>query len=304
MLEAVKALCEPVAPPKAALQYQRYFVGDPENATDIKDTEERRHALYKAVGKLVRAYANIADEMEVAGYHEATRQRIKQEVEHFQQIKDEVMLAAGEKVDYKQYEPGMRQLIDFYLEASHARQLSKLEDTTLVALIVEQGKSAFDELPETTKRNQEAMAETIENNLRKVIIEEQLANPAYFEKMSTLLDELIAQRKAQTREYEAYLDEIVALTRKIKQPEQGSDYPERINTKGRRALYDNLQQDEALSVAMDEAIQYTKKDAWRDNKFKTKEVRLKIEEVLAAKGIVEPDEVARILDIIRNQQEY
>jgi type I restriction enzyme R subunit len=279
-------------------------VGNPENPTDIKDTEERRHAFYKAVSKLVRAYANIADEMEIAGYHESTQQRIKKEVEYFQQIKDEVMLSSNEKIDLKEYEPGMRQLIDFYLEAGHARQLSKLEDTTLLELIVENGASAIDELPENVKNNQGAIAETIENNIRKVIIEEKVTNPAYYERMSTLLDELIAQRKAQTQEYEAYLDKLVDLTRKVKKTEGSSTYPTSIDTNGKRALYDNLEQNKELSIALDEAIQYTKKDAWRDNNFKTKEVKLKIEEVLKKKGEVTPDEVERILDIVKNQPEY
>ena len=304
MLEVVKALCEPVKPPKGQLEYQRYFVGDPENPSDIKDNEERRHALYKAVSKLVRAYANIADEMEVAGYHEATRERIKAEVNKFQEIKDEIMLAANEKVDFKEYEPGMRQLIDFYLEASHARTLSKLEDTTLVELIVQRGKDAFKEIPEKTSRNKEAMAETIENNLRKVIIEEQVTNPAYYENMSTLLDELIAQRKSQTQEYEEYLNQLVDLTQKIKEPEKSTNYPGGINTNAKRALYDNLDHNETLAAELDEAIRYTKKDSWRDNKFKIREVRLKIEEVLNANGNASPEEVDRILDIVKNQHDY
>ena len=304
MLEAVKALCDPVAPPKESLQYQRYFVGDPEDPTAVKDTEERRHAFYKAVNKLVRAYANIADEMALVGYHESTRQRIKSEVEYFQNIKDEVMLAAGEKIDLKAYEPGMRQLIDFYLDARSARSLSSLEDTSLVELIVMRGKDALDELPESTRKNKEAMAETIENNLRKVIIEEKPTNPIYYEKMSTLLDELIKLRKEQADAYENYLDEIVELTRKIKQTETAQAYPEGIDTHARRALYDNLAQDEHIAIAMDAAIRYTKKDAWRDNKFKTREVRLKIEEVLQTNGMVTPDEVDRILNIVKNQQEY
>ncbi|MEQ8704022.1 MAG: HsdR family type I site-specific deoxyribonuclease [Phaeodactylibacter sp.] len=277
MLEAVKALCEPVEPPKGSLQYQRYFVGDPENPEDIKDTEERRHAFYKAVAKLVRAYANIADEMEVAGYHETTRIRIKSEVEHFQALKEEVMLAADEKIDLKQYEPGMRQLIDFYLDAKHARSISKLEDMTLVELLIQDGEEALDELPDNIKSNKEAMAETIENNLRKVIIEERPTNPAYYEKMSTLLDELIRARKEQTREYEELLKSYIALAPKIKRPESNvEDYPQAIDTRAKKALYDNLLQNESLSLALDEAVRYNRKDAWRDNKFKTRQVRFAI----------------------------
>lgn len=304
MLETVKALCEPVEPPKGSLQYQRYFVGDPENPDDIKSSEERRHAFYKAVAKLVRAYANIADEMEVAGYHETTRLRIKAEVEHFQAIKEEVMLAADEKIDLKQFEPGMRQLIDFYLDAKHARSISRLEDMTLVELLIQDGEEALDELPESIRSDKEAMAETIENNLRKVIIEERPTNPAYYEKMSTLLDELIRARKEQTKEYEELLKSYIALAPKIKKPESNTeDYPQAIDTRGKKALYDNLLQNESLSLALDEAVKYTRKDAWRDNKFKTKRVRFAIQEVLEKHGIKDKAELDKIMAIIRKQEE-
>jgi type I restriction enzyme R subunit len=44
-------------------------------------------------------------------------------------------------------------------------------------------------------QEQEAVAETIENNVRKLIIDESPVNPKYYEKMSALLDALIAQRR-------------------------------------------------------------------------------------------------------------
>ena len=51
---------------------------------------------------------------------------------------------------------------------------------------------AVNALPEGIRENQEAVAETIENNVRKLIIDEQPINPKYYEKMSELLDALIA----------------------------------------------------------------------------------------------------------------
>jgi len=304
MLEAVKALVEPVVPPKGQLEYQRYFVGDPEDPAAIKEREARRHAFYKAVGSLVRAYANIADEMEVAGYHDATRVRIKAEVEHFQAAKQEVMLAAGEHIDLKEYEPGMRQLIDWYLDAKHARSLSKLNDMTLVELILQEREDAFEAMPESMQAHPEAMAETIEHNIRKAIVEERATNPAYFEKMSTLLDELIQQRREQTKEYEELLRDYVDLTRQVKKPESTQAYPSGIDTSARRALYDNLGQNETLSLALDEAVQYTRQDAWRDNKIKTRKIRLKVESVLKANGIEAEKEIDELMDIIKSQREY
>jgi type I restriction enzyme R subunit len=303
-LETMRALIEPVEPPKGQVQFQHYFVGNSENADELKDTEPRRIALYKSVISLIRAYANIADDMEEAGYHKATAQRIKEEVKYYENLRKEVQIASGDYIDLKQYEPAMRHLIDSYIGAEESRMLSSFDDLSLVELIVEKGRSAIDGIPPNIRKNRDSMAETIENNLRKVIIEESPTNPMYYEKMSVLLDELIKLRKEKTEEYEKYLDEIIALTRKIKKPSSSTIYPYSVNTNAKRALYDNLENDELLANSLDEAIRYTKKDAWRDNKFKKKEVRLIIEEILAEKGIVTPDEIDKIFDIVNNQREY
>ncbi len=147
------------------------------------------------------------------------------------------------------------------------------------------------------------MAETIENNLRKVIIEESPTNPMYYERMSVLLDELIKLRKEQTGEYEEYLDKIIALTRKVKKPGAEPTYPDSLNTVAKRALFDNLGKNEKLTNALDQKIMTTKKDAWRNNKFKTKEVRYAIQNVLDKFEIKEAD-VEHILGIVKNQRDY
>ena len=55
----------------------------------------------------------------------------------------------------------------------------------------------------------------IENNVRRKIIKEHLNDPAFYEKMSALLDEIIAARKAKAIEYEEYLKRIAALAAKV-----------------------------------------------------------------------------------------
>jgi len=61
--------------------------------------------------------------------------------------------------------------------------------------------------------NPKAVAETIENNVRRLIIDESPINPKYYEKMSQVLDALIAQRKQEALDYATYLKELVSLTR-------------------------------------------------------------------------------------------
>lgn len=304
-LEAIKALVEPVEPPKGTIEHIRYFCGtNTENPDELKDTEPRRVALYKLTIALIRAYANIADEMKEAGYTEKEIEEIKADIKHFENVRKEIQLASGDYIDLKQYEPAMRHLIDSYIGAEESRMLANLDDLSLIELLVERGKDAIKDLPASIKSNPDAMAEVIENNLRKVIIEESPTNPMYYEKMSILLDELIKKRKEETLEYEKYLNEIIALSAKIKKPNTTTGYPATINTAAKRALFDNLGRNETLANELDNKILTTKKDGWRDNFQKSKAVRNAITEVLKAHGIEDDKEVHRIFELVKNQREY
>lgn len=304
-LEAIKALCEAVEPPKDSLAHIHYFCGGTEKKADaLKDTEPRRVALYKLTIALIRAYASIADELREAGYTEREIEQIKKDIKHFESLRKEIQLASGDYIDLKQYEPAMRHLLDSYIGAEESRMLANFDDLSLVELLVEKGKDALDSLPPSIKGNKEAMAETIENNLRKVIIEESPTNPMHYEKMSVLLDELIKLRKEHTLEYEVYLNDIISLSGKVKKPNKTSSYPTSLDTNTKRALYDNIGKNEDLANDLDNKILTTKKDGWRDNRIKLKEVKFAIEGVLKQYGIVDESEIQRIFDLVKNQRDY
>ena len=236
-LETVKALCEPVQMPKDTSKHLQYFCAkDTSNKEELKENEAKRLTLYKAVASLLRAYANLANEMEEAGYTSIEAGKIKNEIEHFEKVRNEVKLASGDYIDLKMFEPAMRHLIDTYIRAEESEKISAFDDMTLVQLIVERGMDALDGLPKNIRQSKEATAETIENNVRRVIIDEQPVNPKYCEKMSKLLDALIRERRQQKIEYEQYLAKIIDLTKKIKNPAGGTDYPTSLNTNAKRAL--------------------------------------------------------------------
>lgn len=304
-LEAIKALVEPVDPPKDTMAHIRYFCGkDTENPDELKDTEPRRISLYKLTISLMRAYANIADEMKEAGYSDKEIEEIKADIKHFENLRKEIQLASGDYIDLKQYEPAMRHLIDSYIGAEESRMLANFDDLSLVELLIEKGKDAIDDIPKNIRDDKDAMAEAIENNLRRVIIEESPTNPMYYEKMSVLLDELIKLRKEQTLEYEKYLQKIIELSGKVKKPSSTKEYPESIDTDAKRALFDNLGKNESLAVELDNNIKTTKKDGWRDNIQKSKAVRIAIRKALKNHGITDDEEVHRIFDLVKNQREY
>ena len=121
-LEIVRALCEPVSPPKESASYIRYFCGDVENPYSLKENEIKRVKLYKSVSRLLRVYADLANDMASAGYTKDQTQAIEREVKHFEQVRIEVKLASGDYIDLKKYEPAMRVLIDRYITAEESEK--------------------------------------------------------------------------------------------------------------------------------------------------------------------------------------
>ena len=118
--------------------------------------------------------------------------------------------------------------------------------------------------------------------------------------MSELLDALIEQRKKEALDYQAYLEKIVELTKKVTNPEVGESYPKSLDSAAKRALYSNLGKDEALALAVDRAIHASRQDDWRGNVVKIRKVRL------AIKGVLNGDEalVDQMLELAKNQREY
>lgn len=315
--ESIKALCEPVEPPRDTPAYLRYFCGPSDDKAAIQDNEPRRVALYKLVASFLRAYADIANEMADAGYSTAQAKAIKEEVAHYEKVREEVRLASGDHVDMKSLEPAMRHLLDTYIRAEDSEKISAFDDMGLIDLIVAHGEDAIDALPAGIRNDDGAMAETIENNVRKLIIDEMAVNPKYYEKMSELLDALIKQRKEEALRYRDYLRQIVELTRKVRTSSLRTDYPPNIISPARQALYDNLSDAECSAIAtghavadadarqaavlaLHDAIQAVKKADWRGNKFKEREVKAAISDLLGHAN----DRVDAIFELVKNQREY
>ncbi len=299
-LEAIILLCEPVQPPKGELEHIHYFCGNTEIPSNLEERAPIRVALYKAAVALVRAYANISDEMEEAGYTTADIGRIKGQIKHYLDVRSTVRKASGEEIDLKAYEADMRHLIDTYIEAEEPRRISPFDNMGLLDLIVKTGiAAAISERLGGGKADKNAVAETIENNVRKKIIKEHLSDPEFFEKMSALLDEIIAARKTKALEYEKYLERIADLVKKV-QEGHASDIPKRMDTPGKRALYNNLGHDEELALRVDTAVNAARPDGWRGNYVKENIIKGALLPLLND----DVAEVERVFLIIKAQGEY
>lgn len=298
-LEALELLCEPVDPPKGELDYIHYFCGNTEIPPDLEEREPQRAMLYKAVAAYARAYANIADDMDEAGYSQSEIRHIKDRLDHYLAIREIIRNASGETMDLKAYEADMRHLIDTYIEADEARKISAFDNVSLIDLIVKTGiADAIASRLGSMKGNKEAIAETIENNVRSKIIKEHLNDPAFYDRISALLDEIIRNRREKALQYEEYLKQIADLVQRL-DAGTSEDTPEKLDTPGKRALYNNLENDEELALRLDEAVKKHSPDSWRGSEPKERVIKKALYKALGDK-----DEVERIFLIIKAQKEY
>lgn len=300
-LERIRALTEPVAPPKNTLQYQQYFcAAEYGNIDQLKANEAKRVELYKAVNTAARTYANIANEMTEAGYSEQEATSIKKEITHYIDVRAEVKLGAGEDVDFKQYEAGMRFLLDTYIQADASEAISNFEDTGLIDLIVNSGAAAIEKLPLGIKNSPEAVAETITNNIRKVIIDERATNPKYYDRMSQLLDAIIEERRRNTIDYQEYLSRLLDAAKKVGSKEIDVVYPAWANNGARRALVDFEWSNPETPSQVDAAILTSKPHDWVGNPLKEKVVKQAITKVVPE----DFDRLDELFELVKARNEY
>lgn len=298
--DAWLGLMDGVEQPKTDDEIFAYFSSPQGIDVDPNADEKtrRRQALYKIAGRYARAYTNIAAEPEGSSFNEIELAEIRREVEQAIGIRDAVRLHSGDAVDMKLYEPAMRHLIDSYIRADDSKVISHLDDISLIDLVESKGPDAIHDLPPGTKGSRENVAEAIENNVRKLIIEETPVNPRFYEKMSDLLTDLIRKRREDAIEYADYLEQIAALVRDAKAG-HGNSYPEAITSPGQKALYDNLDQDEVLALNVERAVRDTAPFGWRGNAMKERKVRRCLEPVIKS---AEREE--RIFEILKNHSEF
>lgn len=170
----------------------------------------------------------------------------------------------------------MRQLIDNYVRAEDSEKLVDLADISFLDLIDTQGDKAIDSLPKKIKQNERSVAEILAANMRKMIISERPNNPAYFDKMSDLLNHLLQEQKDGKIQYKELI----------------------------KTHYDNLGKDEILALRVHETIKANARDGFRDMDSsglkKMKALRRAVERVLQGVEVNIDD----IMQLIVAQREY
>jgi len=143
---------------------------------------------------------------------EKTLSRYKADLRKFQTLKASVKLRYAEAIDYRDYEPKIRKLLDIHIRADEVIQLNKpvniFDDKMFNQVKEEQGVYQ-------TKKTTASKADTIAHATKKVITEKMDEDPAFYEKFSKLIQQTIEDFRAKRISDLDYLNKVVEIRNKV-----------------------------------------------------------------------------------------
>lgn len=177
--------------------------------------------------------------------------------------------------------------------------LEKLDDFSFLDIIdiKDSSEVEVDEGAEKELGGQKGVAETMGANVRRVINRKRESNPEEYKYFSERINRLLEEYHQEKLEYKELLKSIRALANEIKN--QQSVDP-RINSEGKKALYDNLGKDVELALKMNDVIIANAAHGFRTSEVRKKKLYLAIKKALEGTGF-SPD---AILNIVIHNPEY
>ncbi len=290
--DQLKSLCEGVKEPKDEEDYIAYFCG-----SDLEKNAQKRRLFYQLVGAFLRMFVEL-NILEKPVYSKEEMRQIKQEAQFYRHLQKAIGLSSGDSVDLKSYSEEMRRILDAYIKTTDSEMLIQIEDQGLCEVLAQMNVNDFNKALSQVFKNESSMAESIANNTKKRIIEKEASDPKYYEKLSSLLNDLILQFREKKLTYLEYLQQIHDLAKKVIDKED-RNYPKKINTIALKTLYDNLDQNEALALETDACIRGNKKDGWVGHNQKEKNLKIALRKIINDEVLLE-----NVFNLAKNIEEY
>jgi len=148
----------------------------------------------------------------------------KNDLKRFHNLKAAVKLRYAESIDYRDYEPRIKKLLDTHIQANEVVQLNEpvnIFDEKSFGLVKEE--QAVYSVMKTAAR-----ADAIAHATKKVITEKMEEDPAFYEKFSKLIQQAIDEYRAKRISDLEYLKKVTEIRHKIVTREH-DDIPEKLD---------------------------------------------------------------------------
>lgn len=304
-LERCDRLSEPVKEPKGIDEFFDWFCYDQHKGTEEEHQAEiilnarKREDFYEACYTLVRCYTAIAMQMTEAGYTEEEADKIYLKVKTYDEIRNAISKRCGDYVDLKKFDAEMRALLDDYVVSSRVEVLENLEDFSFLGIIdiKDNGDVEVSDNAEIELGGRKGVAETMAANVRRVINRKRESNPEEYKLFSERINRLLEEYQQEKMEYKELLKSIKALAEELR---KGENVDPRINTEGKKALYDNLGKDVDFALKVYDVIDANAAVGFRTSEIRKKKLLIAIQKTLVGTEF----DAVKVLNIVIHNPEF
>jgi type I restriction enzyme R subunit len=177
----------------------------------------------------------LSTEQFIMGTDEAKLKKYKDDLKRLQNLKAAVKLRYAESIDYRDYEPRIRKLLDTHIQANEVIQLNE-------PVNIFDDKN-FDEVKHGqgihSGKTTAAKADTIAHATKRVITEKMDEDPAFYTKFSKLIQQAIEDFKAKRLSDLDYLSKVIDIGNKVA-TKQHDDVPDEIQDNDEACAYFGL----------------------------------------------------------------
>jgi type I restriction enzyme R subunit len=174
---------------------------------------ELREEFYRRLSEFSKNLAiALSSDQFLSETAESALSRYKADLRKFQSLKASVKMRYAEAIDYRDYEPKIKKLLDTHIQASEVIQLNEpvniFDDKMFNQVKEEQG--VYD-----VRKTTASKADTIAHALKKVVTEKMDEDPAFYEKFSKLIQQAIEDFKAKRISDLDYLNKTIEYRNKV-----------------------------------------------------------------------------------------
>lgn len=142
---------------------------------------------------------------------EQTMRRYKEDLKKYQKLKAAVKFRYAEQIDFRDYEPRIKKLLDTHIEANEAVRLNEPVNIFDEAIFnqVKEERGVYEAQSSASK------ADAIAHATKKAIIEKMAEDPAFYEKFSKLIQQAIDDFRAKRISDLEYLEKVSEIRNRV-----------------------------------------------------------------------------------------
>ncbi len=205
---------------------------DPEQMERHLADEMRRNEFYKALRDFGKCLSIAMSSQKFLEKTPAVDiKHLREEFKTFSNMRKSVKRRYADDIDYSEYEPKIKKLLDTHIQSDNVEQI-----VAPVDILSDDFGSLHDDSREYDARVKAASADTIAHALKKTITEKMGEDPIFYEKFSKLIQDVIDSFRAGKVSDAEYLEKVRNLQKQF-QNKKRSDVPEEISENEDAAAY-------------------------------------------------------------------